>query len=987
MKKLNDILILGAFFGGILTAPYAHAEKMNMETQDLVITKLERVLSAMDKTEAPWLSSQQRLADLLSERARTRFMSEVEANCDGCKGSKADRLKAVQIYENLLAEVKLNEHGPILFQLAHLYEMAGQTEKAIALYESIIKDAKKKNIIPEIVTRSRVGLGDLYFQKGRFTQARELYLVALKDPNLTNRSLTIYNLAWCEYNSDNLKGGIATLEKMLRDPSKITRDTDEGSKYDAAFHTDVLRDLATFHTKKDITTQDIDSYENLIPNDKKKMLMLSFAKEADRTGQKKAAHEILNRYLADNTLTREERIDASVMLAQINYDRGQTSESIAEFAKAAAALQKTGCSDVRKCEEFQKTMNRYVTELHRSKKLKPDQDLLNAYLTYNKTFPSDTKMTQRGAQVAMDLGNYIVAVQMYRTVSESRSFSEKEREEALAQEVSAAEKSKNPELQKQAYLHYLKFGSKGPKNFEVRYQLAYLSYQQKQFAEASEAFDDLARTKSGPADLRKKSADLSLDSLVQIKDETALEELAWDYAEIFPQQRGEFETIARKTLMNRVAAVANNPASTKSDLKKALNSLDRKKILAANDQDKVLFYTNQSVLAQKLEEDSIFVESLNSLLAVQSLSAEKRQKTLEQLVGYYEKRLDFKNAYITALSLENQKLATSDKEFRLGTLADLAGLDASKHYQKALATGLKGERSLQVRSRLVLTSGNPNRELKIQARELKQRPALLNETALLVYAQMGPSSELNLVLEMKELRGKSAPLFIKKQAFYEKIRNEQGRFSAHNLTTSNYRLLAKSIEERIKLLAKADKLQAESLELKDVTAQMLALNIVSSENERMVKDLASLPLPAGLTAAEQAQYISILKAKSKPYLFKARVAQQKQQDIWNRSVGLSQTIKDFKIARPELRNLLAKELILLNQLPGKGPLKIAVADALDERQLSSRDLISARKSVAANPNDKRELENLRQIETKIGHPLMPSYLEARLNHLQRGKSL
>lgn len=987
MKTLNDILILTAFFSGILATPYAHADKMNAETQDLVITKLERVLSAMDKTETPWLSSQQRLADLLSERARTRFMAEIEANCDGCKGSKKDRFKAVQIYESLLAEVKLNEHGPILFQLAHLYEMAGQTEKAIALYENIIKDAKRKTILPEIVIRSRVGLGDLLFQKGRFTEARAQYLVALKNPNLDNRALTVYNLAWCEFNTDNLNGGIATLENLLKDPTKITRDTDEGRRYDAAFHTDVLRDLATFYTKKDISNRDIDTYEALAPADKRKMLMLSFAKEADRIGQKKSAHEILNRYLSDNTLTREERIDASVMLAQINYDRGQTSASITEFAKAAAALQKNGCSDSRKCEEFQKTMKRYVTELHRSKKLKPDQDLQNAYLTYTKTFPADMEMTQRGAQVAMDMNNFPMAVALYRTVSESRSFSEKEREEALANEISAAEKSKNSELQKQAYQHYLKYGSKDNKKFEVKYQMAYLSYQQKQFSPAAESFEDLAKTKSGPAELRKKAADLSLDSLVQTKNEIALEDLAWDYAELFPHFRSEFEGIARKTLMNRVARIANSPASSKSELNKALSSLDERKLKMATPQEKILFYNNQSVLAKKLNEDQLFVGAINALLALPSLTAEQRQKNLEQLTGHYEKHLDFKNAYLTALRMESRNLSEKEKEFRLGTLADLANFDASKHYRRALAAGLQGDRSLVVRSRLVLTAENPNRELKVQARELKQRPALLNETALMVYGKMGPSAELNTVLAMKELRGKSAPLFVKRQAFYEKIQTERSRIASHNLDNQNDRRLQKSIAERVNLLKKADKLLAESLSLKDVTAQMLALHIVSSENERMVRDLVSLPMPQGLTPQEQNQYITILKSQSKPFLFKARVAQQKQQDIWNRSAGLIQTLKDFQTARPELRSLLAKELVLLNQLPGKGPMKSALEDTIAQRSLSKNDLLSARKTVAENPANVREIENLKQIETKIGHPLMPSYLEARLSHLQRGNSL
>ncbi|WP_374028838.1 tetratricopeptide repeat protein [Bdellovibrio bacteriovorus] len=986
MKTLNDILVVSAFLTGILSSPQAFADKMNAETQDLVIKKMERVLSAMEKTDNAWLSSQQRLADLLSERARTRFMSEIEAGCEGCKGSKDDRQKAVKIYETILQEVKVNEHGPILFQLAHLYEMAGQNDKAIALYESIIKDAKKKNINAEIVTRSRVGLGDLLFQKGRFADAREHYKVALKDKNLQNRYLTIYNVAWCEYNTDNLKGAIATLEDLLRNPEMIRRETEDGSKYDAPFHTDMLRDLATFYTKQDVTTREINTFEALAPIEKRKDLMLYFAKETDRIGQKKPAQEIMSRYLADNALSKEERIEASIQLAQINYDRGNTKESVTEFGKAAAALQKSGCSGD-KCEELQKTMKRYVTELHRSKKLKPDQDLMSAYLTYNKTFPADMEMTQRGAAVAMEMGNFPVAVTLYRTVSESRSFSQKEREEALLNEVSAAEKSKNPSLQRDAYIHYLKYAPRNAKSFEVKYQLAYLSYQQKQYADAAESFEDLAKDKNGTADLRKKAADLSLDALAQLKNEKVLEDLAWDYSEIFPQARAEFEGIARKSLMNRVARVANDSRSSSSDLKKALASLDTDKVKNASSAEKILFYNNQSVLAKKLDDEKTYIAALTSLMAVPGLTSEQRENALEQMTGYYEKKLDFKNAYVTALRLQNAKISEKEKEFRLGTLADLAGLDASKHYRRALDAGLRGERSLIVRSRLVLTSSNPARELKTQARELKQRPALLNETALLVYAQTGDASSIKSVLEMKEMRKQSAPLFIKKQAFYTKAQETRAKIADSYLSSNNDRALQKSIAARVALLKKADALLAESLPLKDVTAQMMALAIVSYENERMVRDLASLPLPEKLSPQEQRQYISLLKAQSKPFLYKARVAQQKQQEIWNRSPGLAQTLRDFKVARPEIRNLLARELTLLNQIPGKGPMKTALEDALDERQLSSRDLVSARQSVAADPANIRSIENLKLIETKIGHPLMPAYLEARISHLQRGKSL
>lgn len=987
MKKFNDILILSALFTGILSSAPAFAEKMNAKTQDLVINKMERVLSAMEKSDAAWLSSQQRLADLLSERARNRFMSEVEANCDGCKGSKDDRLKAIKIYDSLLKEVKVNEHGPILFQLAHLYEMAGQNDQAISLYESIIKDAKKKNINAEIVTRSYVGLGDLQFAKGLFKEARANYQIALKDKNLENRYLTIYNVAWCEFNTDNLKGAIVTLEGLLKNPTQISRETEEGKKYDAPFHTDILRDLASFYTKREVTVKEINSFETLTPLEKRKDMMLLFAKETDRVGQKKAAQEIMNRYLASSALSKEERLEASIQLAQISYDRGQTTESVAEFTKAAAALKNSGCSGD-KCEELQKTMKRYVTELHRSKKINPDQDLLNAYVTFTNTFPQDVGMTQRAAGVAMEMNNFPIAVALYRTVSESRQFSKQEREEALLHEISAAEKSKNVSLQKEAYTHYLKYAPQNTKSFEVRYQLAYLAYQEKQFAKASSDFEALAKDKSGSAELRKKSADLSLDALVQTKDEEILEALAWDYAEMFPAARAEFEKIARKSLNNRVAGIANDSKSNKSDLKKSLQALDNAKLKNASASEKILFFNNQMAVAKKLGDDQVYVDAIASLLAIPELSKGKREALLEQLTGYYEKHLDFKNAYVTAARLESPKMPEKEKEFRLGTLADLANMDvATKHYQKSLAAGLRGEKSLSVRARLVLISANPAKELKAQSRQLRQRPSLLNETALLVYAKHGSSEEFESVLKMKEMKKQSAVLFIKKQAFYGKVQKGHSTLAAHQLNPTKDRLLQKTIAERIALLKKADKILAESLALKDVTAQMMALNMVSSQNERMVRDLAGLPLPAGLTAAEQAQYLNILKAQTKPYLLKARVAQQKQQEIWNKSPALANTIKDYQMARPEIRNLLARELTLLLQVPGQGPLKASLENAMNERLFSAKDLIAARNTVAEDPSNPRGLEKLKVIETKIGHPLMPAYLEARLSNLQGGNSL
>ena len=988
MKTLNKISFIIILIGLILLfGGYARADKMNSETQDLVIKKMERVLSLMDSNDTSWISSNQRLADLLSERARTRFMQEIEANCQGCKGSKEDRVKAVKIYESLLKTVDLKEDGLILFQLAHLYQMAGDNEKAQKLFEDVLKNSKKKSVSKAIVTRARASLGDLLFQKGKFKEAHALYVQALADKDLENRPLVIYNKAWCEFNMDQLNKAIATLFDLLSHPDQITRDNEDGKFYDAAFHTDLLKDLATFYSKRTVTENEINAFEKLIPQGQRKQMLLHFATEVDRIGQKKAAQIILDKYLQDPTLTKDERLQAFVLKAQVNYDNGKSAQSTQDFAKAAAAYQDHGCSKAEDCVKLQQTMKHYVTELHRSKKTKPDADLLSSYSIYAKTFPDDKEMIQRGAQVALDVGQFAVAVQFYRSINNNSAFTQREKDEALLNEVAAAEKSGNPAIKKDSYLYYVNNSSNKEKKFEVRYQLAYLAYQQKQLNEASDAFYELASDKKGNADLRKKSADLSLDCLAQLKNDPLFEERAWEYAKLFPAANKEFETLARKSLMNQVASVANNKNSTSSDYKKYLNKTLEAKLSGASTEERILFYTNASVLALKLDDQEKYLKSQQALLNQPGLTAVKKQEIFENLAGYYEKRLDFKQAYKWAAKVHNLKISNKEREFRLGTLADLGNQNPAGHYRAYLKIAGQDAKSLVIRSRLVALASNPVSELKKQAPELKRQPQLLNDLVLLVYARTGNAKALSSLLQTKELRNKSAAHFLLSQAIYDRIQQHQRKLANSYFKSYSTRNLQNGTQERVKLLNQADKLLNESVQLKDITAQMMVLDIIAIENERLVKNLAAIPQPKGLTPAQLAQYQSIMNSKLRPFLYKSKLAAQKRQEIWTQSNQLVQLINDYTLARPEIQKLMAHQLKLLASVSGDGPLKYNLKNALSSSTASLKDLASARQSVSENPDDAKQIENLKILETKMGHPLMPAYLEARLSHLQKEKSL
>lgn len=986
MTTLRRISLLSVAVLSALNIRLAHAEKMNLETQDLVIKKVERVLSVISPKDPSYNASQQRLADLLAERARELFMLEVEAGCEECKGSSKDRQRAIAIYEDLLKRTDISEHGRILFQLAHLYEMGGNIKSAISLLEEIVKSAQKKNISQKIVTRAHAGLGDLYFQSNEFAKAKNNYETALKDKNLENRALVTYNMAWCDFNNDKLSGAIRTLEGLTGNKSLITRDTDEGNKYDAAFHADIMRDLATFYSRQEITDKNINQYEKLSPEESKKQLLFHFANEANRIGQKQAAAKILSRYTARKDLTKMESLEALVMTAQVNYDRGQTAQSTKDFEAAAKAYRSASCSKD-ECSKIKDSMKRYVTEVHRTKKLKPDAELMSAYATYNATFKDDYDMAVRAAQIAVEVKQYAKGVELYREISENRLFSDKQRQEALINEIATAEKSDDLKLRRTAYVHFLKRSNDETKNFEVMYQLAYLSYQEKDFKTALESFDDLATSKKGTATLKKKAADLALDSGAVLKDDEKVQKLAWNYAKVFPINKVEFEVIARKALMNEVAKVANDPKSSESNLKSLLRKVEDTDLKSASASDKILHFKNQSVLAKKVQNDSSYISATRSLLAMKEVSAQEKDQLNEGLASYYEQKLDFKNAYYAALKVKSTKNSDKENEFKLGTLADLAGLNPQVHYNRALKLGVSGKRAQVMRTRMVHLSKNPVRELNNQIKDLKSNPSLLNETALLVYAKTNNKSAMRKIFEMRELRNQPVASYFKKQDQYTDSANFDGRIAKHAMNLKNERTQNSSIKTRTSMLGEADRRLVSAVKSGDVTLQLMSLNTVARENQRMAKDINSLPMPKGLNEKEMTQYKGMLAQTIRPFEMKAQEAKNQMERIWDNNKVLNQLAQDYQSSRPEIQKLMTREMGILVDLPGSGSSKSAIAKALDSNSYSAKDLASARKSAENDPSDARTLEKLLQIETKMGHPLMPSYLEVRLNQLQKGKRL
>ncbi|MFN7729716.1 MAG: tetratricopeptide repeat protein, partial [Bdellovibrio sp.] len=985
-------LILMAVLAGMAPAP-ALAEKMDSETQNLVIDRLDRILTNMETSDPSWVRSNLRMADLLAERARLRFMNEIEADCKDCKGSSADRQRAIKIYQAIQKETPIQTQGVIMFQMAHLFEIAGDEARAISLFESILK-AKKGVYSADVVTRARTALADIFFQKGKFKEALASYEIAMKDSQTLNKGLIKYRIAWCQFNLDRLALAIWTLQSLAQTPALLTKETATGVVADVAFQGDVLRDLATFYSRRPVTSKEIAQFVKLIPNSRplglasnsqRKELLFFFAGEVDRLGQKQAASEIYRAYLKTPGLTNDEHLEVMVLIAQTNYDKG-SADSIEDFALAAQAYKKVRCSDDAKCLELQKKMKRYVTEVHRSKKVKPDSIVLRAYDIYVKTFPEETEMAVLGAQVAVDLNKHEIAASMYHEAARTAK-EDKLREMALMGEIEAAEKSKDLGRRELAYKHYLSLMPKGPNAYNVRYQWAQVAYDRKDWSGSADSFRTLALEKAGPADLRKKSADLSLDALAIQKRDADLETWANEYALVFPAHALEFQQISRKALTNQVALTANDTSSSSRELKKALEKMQTANLAGASDSEKMIHYRNMSVLAEKTSDEKALLASIAGLLAIKSLSSEDREQALARQVGYFEKKLEFKSAYETALRMKFPKLKTAERELKLATLADLGGVRPQKHYEAALRAGLRGSSELSVRSRLVLLAGNTVAELKKQAKGLSRSPQILSETVLLVYARNHSTRGLESFLNSRSLERMAAIQFIKKQPFYQAHLNLDKKLSAHKLNTSNDRQMGRTIQERVKLLNSAETSLSEAIRLRDYTAQVMALTTMSRENERFTQDLLQTPMPKGLKPNEQVRYGNLLKQQAKPFLVKAKFASQKLSEFWKNQRALQALIKDLMKARPEVHPYLAQEARFLAALAPTSELRSQLENALEASTPSTRDLKAARDLVSENPSDIAAIEKLKNLETKIGHPLMISYLDGRLIQTQKRTAL
>src|SRR4051794_20115197 len=95
----------------LLGSQLAFAVRMDETTHDMIIQRLEYGIDGMDKNAPERTGILLRLGDLYADRARLKFMNEIEDSCKNCKGALSDRKKAISLYNEAITKTPKEEQG------------------------------------------------------------------------------------------------------------------------------------------------------------------------------------------------------------------------------------------------------------------------------------------------------------------------------------------------------------------------------------------------------------------------------------------------------------------------------------------------------------------------------------------------------------------------------------------------------------------------------------------------------------------------------------------------------------------------------------------------------------------------------------------------------------------------------------------------------------------------------------------------------------
>lgn len=948
-----------------------------------LIGKLEGSLSSISE-KSTRASVNLRLADLYSDRARLTAMQEVEKNCNDCMGSKSDRLKAIDAYKKAYDDSPKEQLPRLLLQIAHLYGLTGQVDRAEKLFLNIIKDKKQRP--KDLVGEAYAGLGEIQFYQSQFKKAKSNFSKSLNYP-IARPGQVKHRLAWCLFNEGRAKGAVNIITNSLS-KDQLTAD----------LRKDMSRDLASFMASAGINQKSIDQLLKLSPEGQKKSNLFYLGQEADRLGSREGAVLVWNRYAQLGDVSEEDSLEILMRTAQSLFDDGALTGATATYQKFYTKFGNRKCELGSPCDDLRARSRNFVHTWIKKEKTQPSASLLAAlkiYVQYNVT---DVEMVQWAGHISKYQQLYADASGFYRTAADQahaqiasagpkKEWMIKACEASTLAEIEMAEDSEKTDLQRSAYEHYLSLNPKGSKADEIKYQLAYLDYSGKNFSRAIETFDTLVMNSRLNEGQKIKSANLVLDSLAQSKDQAGLEKKSLEYAKAFPKQRTEFLSISRKAGVNIAVAEFAGNKMDESSAKKSLSKLAAVPMDGASNKEKINIYRNQITMAEVAKDLALINLAAARILNISSASAADQEYAMDRQLWVAEAQMNFRRAYQIASKMRLANLSKDQKYLKLALLSDLAGLPSQKHYEDFIKATRSRRQANTIRAKLVRESKYPWKAIQKVQSKLISTPDIYADLLVEVFSKDFNEDQLQKHMKYRNVRNTASGHILQgilDMTDFYKFRKD---IYSHKLNFKSDRQLKKTISQRLKLLSYAEARARKALNYSSFRTQISYIDLISDEYRRLYLELLKLPAPKGLKRAEVNKYKQLLKNQAEPFLEKSDYYKGQLASLWEDSKAFADMVNSADKVKGGHAKLLRFEFNSLKKWANKKDQSRTLDKALASTYNTPgrQEVKKLQSAVISNPFDMEQIERLKEMEDRRGSTSMVAFLEARLLNSQKGR--
>ncbi len=964
---------------------YAHAQ-MDDSNRSLLIDKLGSVYQHLAPKDSSKVAVTLRLADLYAERARMESMKELDQGCTICKAGDADRKKALRLYTEVLDRAPEAVQGKVMVQVGHLYQLTGDEAKAIGFYNKILQNVGP-DLKSELKADAQFSLAEIYFKRRDFAKAQSFYQDVLKNTLAGSRGLAAYRSAWCAFNLGDVNNSIKQMEQVLRTPALLTRSGSSQVQVDPQFQEEVSRDYATFLAKKSIDSKDIESLFQLSPEKIRVQNVKSLALDLERIGKKTDALKVWT-FIFGYMSKPEDRLAAKISMAQLYFDSGNRKESSESFEAAMNLWKDLKSCQSNQCDELRRRSRQFIVSWNQLEKKSPTIELLAAYQVYLINFPDDSDMNLYAANNAKEIKNWNVAWTFYNRAREIQlkdmtadPKAPDKLETILVSMLDLSEESKNEQFETQAYDFYLSQSVKKTKVFEVRYQKARHMYEQAKYGPASQELRALALEKKANEKIRKQAADLSLDALVLMKDESLISTWAGEYAQVLTEGSKEFSEMVQKAILTKSANVAGK------DSMEAYIELGKFNPSQASTEDRIKYYKNKLILAEKLNKFTDAQSAANALLEQPGLSVEDSEYAWSRKAYMAEMTLDFSAALLATDKLK-KSLKPDEKMLKLAMFAELSGQKSSVYYGQYLQASNDEENKKLVAAELVRKSKSPEKEIELYHPILAKYPQLMAQLYTEVFAKTSSDVILKKVTKDPGMKTTDSGKLLTRISFLKDFSGFKKKLVEHKLDTKNDRKLANSMKARVALLEKLEGFAKIAIDASDWTSQLVSLDTLAKESERFYSEILSAPMPKGLSDEEQQQYMQLLSAQATPFQAKSVEAKAKVEQFW-KSLNWQTSLK-ASWQQTELRSVIVTEVNALREIAPQEYQAVLTDLTSNKRDISAavarpslKEIQAARNLVHQNPFDKLALQGLLDLEKKSENSAMTQYLQTRIENLAK----